>query len=193
MPGRLHENISPLLFSLPRGEGVARSVGTLESFSCLIDTPRICEYDKKVASHWSRPFAPQEAPMASLSRPHSLAYKFFWWVPFGRVPEVEPVELMRRLGQPGSRPQLLDVRTGREWRNGHIPGAVNIPITMLRSEIHALKFDRHMPVVTICLTAHRSIPALRVLLANGFSDVSQLAGGMMAWRREGLPVERGKP
>ena len=43
------------------------------------------------------------------------------------------------------------------------------------------------PVVAVCLRAHRSVPAVRLLTAHGWSDARQLAGGMTAWRRENLP------
>ena len=46
------------------------------------------------------------------------------------------------------------------------------------------------PVVAICLTAHRSIPAVRLLHRHGFA-AAHLAGGMLAWRAAGFPEERG--
>lgn len=106
----------------------------------------------------------------------------FWWMPFGQVLEVDACELNRELGSDDP-PQLLDVRTRREYKNGHIEGALHVPIFELRSKVSSLPLDRRKPVVTICLTAHRSIPAVRVLKAHGFKDVRQLAGGMLAWRR----------
>lgn len=114
----------------------------------------------------------------------------FWWVPFGRIPEVTASALSKELGS-DSPPQILDVRTRREYRNGHIKGAVNVPITELRSRVHELPLDRRSAVVAICLTAHRSIPAVRILSAEGFSDVSHLAGGMLGWRRKGFPTRSG--
>ncbi len=114
----------------------------------------------------------------------SIARRLFWWVPFGRVPEVTPSELNGKL-RSGSPPQVLDVRTRREFREGHIEGALNIPITELRSQAEGLPFDRGRPVVAVCLTAHRSIPAVRILNDHGYGRVSHLAGGMVAWHREG--------
>lgn len=117
----------------------------------------------------------------------SLANKLFWWVPFGKVPEILPTDLIEKLNNPQLCPQLLDVRTSKEWKNGHLAGAVNIPISELRSKIDTLAPDK--PVVTICLSAHRSIPAVRLLRSYGFQDVTQLAGGMIAWRRHSLPEQ----
>jgi rhodanese-related sulfurtransferase len=123
--------------------------------------------------------------------PMTKDFSPFWWVPFGKVPEVEPFKLNEQL-RSESPPQILDVRTGREFRKGHIEGAVHVPISKLRSRVDELPFDRQKPVVTICLTAHRSIPAVRVLNARGFKNVAQLAGGMMAWRRSGFPTKSKK-
>ena len=111
----------------------------------------------------------------------------FWWLPFGRVPELSADELQRQLRD--SAVQLIDVRTPAEYRRSHIAAAINIPITGLRKRVSTLALDRHRPVVAICLSAHRSIPAVRLLRAQGYENVRQLQGGMFAWWRAGLPTE----
>jgi rhodanese-related sulfurtransferase len=63
-------------------------------------------------------------------------------------------------------------------------------MTALRSRIESLKLDPARPVVAICLTAHRSVPAVRLLRERGF-DAVQLSGGMIAWRAARLPEARG--
>lgn len=110
-----------------------------------------------------------------------------WW-PFGRVAAIAPDELASRLAS-GERLLLLDVRTGGEYRRGHIPGAVHVPVQRLAAALLELDPDRHMQVVAICKTAHRSIPAVRLLQKEGFR-AAQLAGGMDRWRRLGHPVSR---
>jgi rhodanese-related sulfurtransferase len=114
---------------------------------------------------------------------------FFWWLPFGKVPEISATKLdvMRKEGSP--RPQIIDVRTGAEWRSGHIAGAIHVPITELDSRIAGLQLDGTLPVIAICRSAHRSIPAVRLLHRHGFRNACQLQGGMLAWRQAGLPVE----
>ena len=87
-------------------------------------------------------------------------------------------------------PQLIDVRNSTEWRSGHIPGAIHVPITDLASRIAGLKLDAARPIVAICRAAHRSIPAVRLLRRHGFDNACQLQGGMLAWQQSGLPVER---
>jgi rhodanese-related sulfurtransferase len=112
-----------------------------------------------------------------------------WWLPFGRVPEIPAPRLARDLSA-AVPPQVVDVRTEAEFRRGHIRGAVNVPIQTLARRIGAIGLDRSRPVVAICLTAHRSIPAVRLLVRTGFS-AAQLAGGMLAWRAAGFPEESG--
>lgn len=112
-----------------------------------------------------------------------------WWLPFGRVPELPAVRLARELAATPA-PQLLDVRTAAEFRQGRIRGAVSAPITSLAEALPRLGLDRSRKVVAICLSAHRSIPAVRLLRRHGF-EAEQLAGGMLAWRAAGLPEERG--
>jgi len=84
---------------------------------------------------------------------------------------------------------MIDVRTPIEFGAGHIDGAVNVPVTSLAGSLPYLQLDPARPVVAICLTAHRSIPAVRLLLRRGL-DARQLAGGMLAWRAAGLPEAR---
>lgn len=111
-----------------------------------------------------------------------------WWVPLGRVPEIAPTELVERMRQ-RPWPQILDVRTGIEFAGGHVRGAINVPVMALISRLDALDLDPTRPVVAICLTAHRSAPAVRFLRQRGF-EASQLAGGMTAWRAHKLPEGR---
>jgi rhodanese-related sulfurtransferase len=112
-----------------------------------------------------------------------------WWLPFGSVPAIAPADLVERLKR-RPWPQVVDVRTATEFAGGHVRGAVNVPVTALRSGLESLKLDPARPVVAICLTAHRSIPAVRLLRERGF-DAVQLSGGMMAWRAARLPEARG--
>ncbi|KAI9029240.1 rhodanese-like protein [Hyaloraphidium curvatum] len=109
----------------------------------------------------------------------------FSWIPFGTVPEVDPRALSAELASP-SPPQLLDVRTAFEHARGHIDGAVSVPITSFSGAAVEKMLDRSRPVVAVCLSAHRSIPAVRWLRELGY-DAKQLAGGMNAWRAAGLP------
>ena len=102
---------------------------------------------------------------------------FLRWLPFGKVPELTA----ERLDTQKSSIQIVDVRTAKEFEADHIAGAVNLPITHFsRHAVAELELDHDKPVVAICLSAHRSIPAVRQLRGMGF-EAYQLAGGMKAW------------
>jgi rhodanese-related sulfurtransferase len=111
-----------------------------------------------------------------------------WWFPFGSVPEVDPEGLAAEL-RGGAPPVLLDVRTPTEFARGHLAGARNVPVTALRAALGELGLAPGTRVVAICLSAHRSPPAVRLLRGAGH-DARQLRGGMIAWHAAGLPVNR---
>lgn len=112
----------------------------------------------------------------------------FDWLPFGSVPEISPEALNKQL----KHVQIVDVRTPGEFQQGHIKGAVNLPINHFSEKaIDGLSLDRSKPIVTICLSAHRSIPATRRLRRLGY-DVKQLQGGMKAWWNGGYPKVGGQ-
>jgi rhodanese-related sulfurtransferase len=103
---------------------------------------------------------------------------------FKKVPEITAVQLHGNL----ENVQLVDVRTHTEFGHSHIDGAQNLPIlTFTESRIAELELDQSRPVVLICLSAHRSIPATRKLIKMGF-DAKQLKSGMKAWWAADFPV-----
>lgn len=105
------------------------------------------------------------------------------WIPIGKVPEISPKDLHQKLTSTESI-QLIDVRTQLEWQRAHIQSAVSFPILGLGKKVSDLPFDKSKPIVAICLSAHRSIPAVRLLKQAGYQDVMQLEGGMRAWNRQ---------
>lgn len=111
-----------------------------------------------------------------------------WWWPFGQVPEIAPRELDRAM-RSRRPPQLLDVRSPAEHAGGHIGGVRLAPLQELRRRLPELGLDKGRPVIAICQSGHRSIPAVRLLRREGY-DARHLAGGMNAWRRAQLPERR---
>ncbi len=83
---------------------------------------------------------------------------------------------------------LIDVRESREWRAGHAPGARHLPLSRLYRE------PPHLPggaeIHVICASGHRSQVAARLLRRAGFETVASVRGGLAAWRRAGLPIDR---
>ena len=78
---------------------------------------------------------------------------------------------------------VLDVRSSSEWNEGHIPGAVNVPLAELTSRLSELR--GRQPIVTYCQSGARSTVAASVLRAAGIVDVSNAEGGFDEWTRIG--------
>jgi adenylyltransferase/sulfurtransferase len=95
--------------------------------------------------------------------------------------EITVGELHRRLEQNPDL-QLVDVRELYEWAICHIAGSESIPLGTVPAKLRQL--DGHKEIVTICHLGVRSLLALEILRAAGFSQVRSLKGGIDAWARE---------
>jgi rhodanese-related sulfurtransferase len=82
---------------------------------------------------------------------------------------------------------LLDVREDSEWAAGRAPGAHHVPMQEL--PVRTGEVPAEAPVVVVCRSGHRSAHVTAFLLANGWSDVANLDGGMIAWQAAGRPIE----
>ena len=80
---------------------------------------------------------------------------------------------------------IIDVRTPGEYRDGHIPGVVNIPLDELEKRIGEIPKDKK--VVLICRTGNRSAQGTRLLRIKGLNNVYNSTGGMSTWKG---PVEK---
>ncbi len=106
-----------------------------------------------------------------------------------RGPGLEVGELRRRLASPRP-PLVLDVRSAGEFHGeqGHIAGAVNIPVEELSKRLEELDGYLEEPIAIVCHTDRRSARAAALLARQGFGDVHVVRGGMTAWRAAGYPV-----
>jgi rhodanese-related sulfurtransferase len=85
---------------------------------------------------------------------------------------------------------VVDVRSIAEYKGGHIVNAVNIPLNGLGNNLKQLEKHRNKPIVAVCRSGSRSASACRLLRKQGFENVKNLRGGMMAWESANLPVKR---
>lgn len=83
--------------------------------------------------------------------------------------------------------QIIDVRTAREFSQGHIQDAQNINISSSDFEAQVLKLNKLKPVFLYCLSGSRSSYAMNALRSLGFKEIYNLSGGMMRWRAANLP------
>jgi rhodanese-related sulfurtransferase len=84
---------------------------------------------------------------------------------------------------------FLDVRTEKEYRSGHIPGAINIARGLLEFVIGNKIPDKNAAIVVYCRTGGRSCLASYTLVKMGYKDIKNMDGGWKAWMSAGYPVE----
>lgn len=82
---------------------------------------------------------------------------------------------------------LIDVRESHEWRAGHAPQAIHIPLAKLDTAHRRLPADA--PVLVVCASGMRSRTGAKKLRDAGF-EAASVSGGMMAWERSGGAVRR---
>ena len=101
------------------------------------------------------------------------------------VPEIDVAELarLRRSGVP-----LIDVREPDEWAEFRTPGAQLLPLGQVPERLDEVPKDG--TVYVICKSGGRSAKAVEFLRAQGI-DAVNVAGGSLAWREAGNPVESG--
>lgn len=113
-----------------------------------------------------------------------------------RIPEVTSAETKEQI-ESGEAGLILDVREPDEWAQGHIPGAVHVPLGLLEARadpaspasIPELTEQRDRRVIVQCASGIRSLYGADMLLRMGYTDAVSLAGGIHDWEARGFPVE----
>lgn len=113
----------------------------------------------------------------------------------GNAPEAEAeiervaVQEFSQAAKQGNR-TILDVRTSAEFAGGHIAGAIltdwNNP--SFSSQVAAL--DTSKEYLVYCHSGNRSAKAVAAMRGMGFTNITELSGGIIAWEAAGLPLER---
>lgn len=83
---------------------------------------------------------------------------------------------------------FLDVRDAKEYKRAHISEAINIPSASLAGRLGELEKYRDKPVIVVCRMGTSASAAVKQLRANGFTQAQRMAGGMMSWDEQRLPV-----
>lgn len=101
------------------------------------------------------------------------------------IPHVMPQQLWQRLGE-DKRPLIIDVREPDEFVKGHLPHAKLIPMPqLLRKEVILPKDEE---IMLVCRTGRRTTQVLYALQQEGYENLTNLDGGMVAWEKDGLPI-----
>jgi hydroxyacylglutathione hydrolase len=107
----------------------------------------------------------------------------------GDIKDIEPLELNDlMINGNGSRPVVVDVREPWEYQQGHVPGALLMPLGKLSGLLEELDLEK--PVAVICATGNRSQSASALLGQKGFKTIYNVLGGTTQWARSGLELER---
>jgi hydroxyacylglutathione hydrolase len=102
---------------------------------------------------------------------------------------MHPQELAQRIVS-GKTPVILDVRTGIEFRRGHIPGAVHAPTWKIVLRMAAIPSGRNTELVVTCELGPRARIVKGLLGLFGYRNVTLLEGHMAAWRRAGRQLAK---
>jgi rhodanese-related sulfurtransferase len=111
---------------------------------------------------------------------------------FDTIPQLDPTQAADRLAESapdGARPMLVDVRELHELIAVRAPGSVHVPLSNFALGIRELPRDR--PALIICNSGQRSLVAAEFLRRHGQVEVANVSGGIIEWRRRGLPVVSG--
>ena len=85
---------------------------------------------------------------------------------------------------------MLDVRTEKEFKAGHIPGAVNLDFNAPDFAKQAAALDKSKTYLVHCAGGVRSAKACNVMDKIGFTNVVNLEPGFKAWEKAGKPVQK---
>jgi hydroxyacylglutathione hydrolase len=106
-------------------------------------------------------------------------------LPLATIEQISVQELKHRIDE-NSVDTIIDVRRPPEWGQGHIDGAVSMPLNHLSES--ALSMNRDLRIAVLCAGGYRSSIACSVLEQLGFRNISNVVGGMTAWGNANLAM-----
>lgn len=115
-----------------------------------------------------------------------------FWSFFGNrlrgIQEVDHIAAMQLMNHKNA--LVLDVREQSEYDTGHILSSKHIPLGKLYERLGELEKYRERPIVVVCRSGQRSALACALLGKKGFAQALNLNGGVMAWQKASLPLEK---
>jgi sulfur-carrier protein adenylyltransferase/sulfurtransferase len=103
-----------------------------------------------------------------------------------QIEEIEPFEAAQEIEDGGV--VLIDTREPHEFQEAHLEGGKLVPPGLLRDEIAAAAPDKSARTILYCRSGNRSYTAAEEMEALGYENVASMAGGILAWQEQGLPV-----
>ena len=99
---------------------------------------------------------------------------------------ISPNNLVNLVNRNGA--VVIDIRDKKDFGNGHIAGAMNVPFSSVDSRVGELESYKEKPIVLVCKMGQHAGSIGRKLKSQGFEDVRRLSGGMAEWAANSLPV-----
>ena len=114
------------------------------------------------------------------------------WSMFGNrfrgVKEINSAEALQLINHKDA--FVLDVREPGEYSGGHVLNSTSIPLGTLKARMGELEKFRDRPMVVVCRSGNRSGTACAILSKHGYTQAYNLEGGVQAWQRNNLPLEK---
>jgi sulfur-carrier protein adenylyltransferase/sulfurtransferase len=102
------------------------------------------------------------------------------------IEEIEPFEAAEEIK--GGDVVLIDTREPHEYQDAHLEGGKLVPPGLLADEIEAAAPDKSARTILYCRSGNRSATATAQMQAMGYANVASMAGGILLWQEQGLPV-----
>ena len=150
----------------------------------------------ELAIHKRLPDHPAQAPHFKMKTPGTFAFSLgdvdgsitvlnYRQASYREVSSPEAADLIER-----EAPLILDVRTPREYKRGHLQNSVLIPVQELQRRYQELGADKDREILIYCATGNRSTVASKILIDSGFKHVVNMRGGIYDWSKRKYPVVR---
>ncbi len=85
---------------------------------------------------------------------------------------------------------IIDIRSASEYKNGHIKGAINTPLSGFSASLGGHTKFKNKPVLVYCNSGRTATSALKMLKKAGFENINNLEGGIAAWREANMPLSK---
>lgn len=105
-----------------------------------------------------------------------------------RVRKVSPAEAVLLINRQDG--VVVDVRDPSDFRAGHIANALNLPFSELKDRARELEKYKQRPLIVSCSAGERAVKSAAMLRRRGFANAYVLSGGLTAWERSQLPLQK---
>lgn len=109
-----------------------------------------------------------------------------WYESRKAGPQVTPQQLSLMVNNDNA--LVLDVRPDKEFKQGHIVDALNIPVSQIKDRIGQLEKYKDRPLVLVCKMGQQTSGVAKQLRGAGFDKVYRLNGGLMEWSGSQMPL-----